>query len=147
VTGSVGSATPEAVAALAYLNMGLPLPWTPSARFQVPYASLLSPPAAAVVRATTWTPSPGQSTGLPQGMPFKINPVDGRLIASTDYSFLGDSSLILVGVPAIPPEGVASLFYANGCIPLSWTLSAKFTVSYVSLVNPPSVNVVRATVY
>jgi hypothetical protein len=33
VTGA--PATPEAVAALAYANLGLPLPWSPSARFQV----------------------------------------------------------------------------------------------------------------
>jgi hypothetical protein len=100
-----------------------------------------------VVRATTWTPTAGQNTGLPQGIPFRLNPVDGRLTASSDYSFLGDSSLIVSGAGAIFPDAAISLFYANGCMPLPWTSGAKFTVNYASLINPVPVNVVRATTY
>lgn len=143
VTGA-GSATPEAVAALAYANMGLPLPWTPSARFTVSYANLSSPPSASVVKATTWTQAPGQISPVPSGVAFRINPVDGRLtyMGDTQLLSLGDDSLIVTGALGTP-DTVATLFYANGC----WTSGAKFTVSYASLINPVPVNVVRATTY
>lgn len=49
-----GTATPDSVATLFYQNGALPLPWVPSARFTLNYASLLAPPLVGVVRATAY---------------------------------------------------------------------------------------------
>ena len=87
----------------------------------------------------------------PVGVLFRINPTNGTLQAITDSSALnssGDMTLVVTGAPAVSPDQVATLVYANGAQPLPWkNPTARFQIAYASIANPPGGVKVTATTY
>jgi hypothetical protein len=78
-------------------------------------------------------------------MLFDINPVNGRLTPIEDQTAVnspGDWTLSVTGTSGTP-EAVIAFVYTNGLIPLPFSPTARFTVTYAAV----SAGAAKFTIY